>query len=245
MAHSIEVLEPSLFAHTVAEEIRSLVDGAISKNGRCVIALSGGQTPGAVYRTLGRPPLDTSMPWDKIILIWGDERWVLKSDEHSNYHMVQENLLTKLTNPPANYPVPTDLKTPAEAAKVYSETIKKVTGTTGIPEIDIVLLGIGEDGHTASLFPGQEALKERESLFVATHSPAGIKDRISMTAPLIENAKRVLFLVAGAAKAEILAKILEGDAEYERFPATIFKNAKGTVTWFVDGAAASKLTQVA
>jgi 6-phosphogluconolactonase len=244
MAHTVEVVEPSLFAHTVAEEIRSLVDGAISRNGRCVIALSGGQTPGAVYRTLGRPPLDTAMPRDKIILIWGDERWVPTSDEHSNYHLVHENLLNKLAKTPVAYPMPTDLKSPAEVARVYSETIQKLGGKAGVPEIDIVLLGIGEDGHTASLFPGESALKERDSLFVATHSPAGIKDRISMTSPLIENAKRVIFLVTGSAKAEILSKILEGDADYEQYPATIYKKAKGTVTWFVDGAAASKLTPV-
>lgn len=244
MAHTVEVVEPTLFAHTVAEDIRSLVDGAISRNGRCVIALSGGQTPGAVYRTLGRPPLDTSMPWDKIILIWGDERFVPNSDEHSNYHLVHENLLNKLPKPPTNYPMPTDLKTPAEVAKAYSETVKKLSGGSNTPEVDIVLLGIGEDGHTASLFPGEKALKERDALFVATQAPSGVKDRISMTAPLIENAKRVIFLVTGNAKSEILAKILEGDADYEQFPATIFKKAKGTVTWFVDGAAASKLTQV-
>jgi 6-phosphogluconolactonase len=244
MAHSVEVIEPSLFAHTVAEEIKSLVEGAISRSGRCVIALSGGKTPGAVYRTLGRPPLDTAMPWDKIIFIWGDERWVPHTDEHSNYHLVAENLLHKINSQPKCLPIPTDSKNPATAAKEYSETVRGIFGGDETPKIDIVLLGIGEDGHTASLFPGDKPLQERKALFCAAHSPSGIKDRITMGPVLIENAERVIFLVTGAPKADILAKLLEGNSTFEEHPANIFKTAKGRVTWFVDGPAATKLTTV-
>lgn len=244
MGYSVEVVEPGLFAHTVAEEIKSLVENSVAKKGRCIIALSGGKTPGAIYRTLGRPPLDSGIPWDKVTLIMGDERWVPKNDEHSNYNLVHETLLSKLSKEPQSFPVPTDKKTPAEGAKAYSEIIRKLTNAdeSEIPELDIVLLGIGEDGHTASLFPGDKALKDKKSLFVATHSPSGVKDRVTMTASLIENAQRVLFLVTGGTKADILKKVLEEDVSLEDIPASVFKKAKGQVTWFVDSAAADKLT---
>ncbi len=143
---------------------------------------------------------------------------------------------------PKCYAIPTESKSPAAAAKEYSETIKKLLAEGKHHAIDIVLLGLGEDGHTASLFPGDKPLKEREALFAAAESPSGIKDRITMTAPLIENADRVMFLVTGTGKAEILHRLLEEDTSFEEYPANIYKKVKGTVTWFVDGPAASKLS---
>lgn len=246
MAANIEIVDPSLFAHTVAEEIRSLIDNAVAKRGRCVVALSGGQTPGSIYRVLARPPLVNGIPWDKVILLWGDERFVPHDDEASNYRLVDETLLSKLTElKPKVIAVPTNLKTSKDSAIKYEELIRSVTGVNSpaIPSIDILLLGLGEDGHTASLFPGDKATTEKALLVTTAKSPVGIKDRITITPPLIENARRIIFIVTGTAKADIVKQVIEGNSTMEEHPATIYRQATGRVTWFLDSGAGGTLSR--
>ncbi len=246
MAANIEIVESSLFAHTVAEEIRSLIDGAVAQRGRCIISLSGGKTPGSIYRVLARPPLVNGIPWDKVVLLWGDERFVPHDDEHSNYRLVDETLLSKLTLlKPKILAVPTNLKSVKEAATKYEEQIREITGVKApaVPEIDIMLLGLGEDGHTASLFPGDKALSEKNLLVTTAQSPEGIKDRVTVTCPLIEKAKRIIFIVSGTNKAEIVKQVIEGNSSVEEHPATIYRRAAGQITWFLNSEAGGSLSR--
>ncbi|MDZ4785944.1 MAG: 6-phosphogluconolactonase [bacterium] len=242
---SIEVVDAQVFSHNVSEEIKFSIEDAINRSGQCTIALSGGKTPAAIYRILSKPPLVESIPWSKVILIWGDERWVAKDNHQSNYNLVDETLLSKLIDKkPKVIAVDTTLKDVETGAKDYEEKLRKISGLKAdeIPSIDILLLGIGEDGHTASLFPGSAALKENKRICLAvTVKDAEIKERITITFPVIIAAKKVFFIVTGEGKADIIKNILEGNEDEMVYPAMIYKKAKGNVTWFLDNGAASKL----
>lgn len=246
MSSSVEIIEQKTFAHTVAEEIRFLIEDSVNARGHCSIALAGGKTPSSIYRLLSLPPFSDAIPWDKVSFFWGDERWVDHTDSQSNYHMVKETLLSKLLDKkPQAYPVNTKAASPEAGAVEYEATIRKVTESSGekIPMIDIVLLGIGEDGHTASLFPKSPALKEGKRLCVAVETGETTKQRVTLTFPILLAARRILFIVSGANKAEIVKEIIEGRSDEHTYPASFYKKAEGVVTWFLDGAAGNLLSR--
>lgn len=212
----------------------------IASKGKFVVALSGGNTPKRLYQLLATPELSKNIPWDKVFLFWGDERFVPQTDADSNYRMIKENLLDYVIIPPKNiFPVPTVGKAKS-CAKKYEQTIHSFFGKKKIV-FDCVLLGIGNDGHTASLFPGTDILKEKKKLVKEVWVKEKQTWRISFTLSLINNSKQVVFLVAGKDKAEVVAKILSDNKEKPVLPSQLVKSKKGIVYWMVDDEAASML----
>lgn len=247
MKVSIEVIEPKLFAGAVADEIVASVHDCITERGRCSIVLAGGSTPGAIYRTLSKPPRVEDIDWSKVTVYWGDERWVLHSDNMSNFKMTQETLLSQLPEPgPQVLPVDTSLRSAAEGAKAYGKTIADVEKTAAgeMPTFDIVLLGVGEDGHTASLFPGSPLLRQGSSAIAeAVKAPDGGMERITLTPEALFKGRHIFFIVKGDGKADIMKRVLEGEDSVEVIPARLYQNAADRVTFFLDSGAAQRLAK--
>ncbi|MBX7145019.1 MAG: 6-phosphogluconolactonase [Oligoflexia bacterium] len=243
MKSHIEIIESKLYAGAVADEIVACIGEAIEERGQCSIALAGGSTPSAIYRALTKPPRVESVAWGKVMLFWGDERWVPRDDNQSNYRMVQETLLSQLgTNAPKVFPVDTNLKTPQLAARAYHDLLIKELGQN--PSFDLVLLGIGEDGHTASIFPGSTVLSSPNSeLCSAVTHPEENKPRITLTPAALLSAKRMLFLAKGESKASIVQRVLEGNEDTSLIPARIFLQRQERVDFFLDSEAGTKLTK--
>ena len=216
-----------------------LIAAANETDGRFAVALSGGSTPRRLYELLARPPYRDAFPWHRTHVFWGDERFVPKADARSNYRMTHEALLSHVPIPPANvHPLPTQDTTPLDAAMGYENELKSFYGAAAFdpsrPLFDVALLGLGVDGHTASLFPGSGALAERERWVVAvTEGP--VEPRLSLTYPPLESSRRVLFLVEGPEKRAIVERVRRGDD----LPATKLKPV-GTLLWLVDKAAAGQ-----
>lgn len=211
-----------------AREIKSLYDEAIASRGRFTLALSGGETPRTLYEILGGEYRD-AIDWSRVHLYWGDERYVPADDTASNYRMARESLIDRIPIPPENvHPIPTSFANPEDAAKSYRDELARV-----IP-LDLILLGLGDDGHTASLFPGPEFNCDDERLVIVTHSPKPPVIRISMTIRAINQARNVFFLVAGTEKSVVLRKVLETKDD-PRYPASLIQPE--ALVWFVDRAA--------
>ena len=201
------------------------------------ICLSGGSTPQRLYQTLARAPYRDRMPWQRIHWFWGDERFVPSNDARSNYRMVREALLDRIAAPVGSvHTIPTDGVTLDAAVVAYERELKQFYAaeelSPGRPLFDVTLLGLGEDGHTASLIPGTPVLEER-SRWVAAVAGVAPEARITLTYPALESSREVAFLVSGAAKREILARIREGSADV---PAARIRPV-GRLHWFVDRAA--------
>ena len=201
------------------------------------ICLSGGSTPQRLYQTLARAPYRDRMPWQRIHWFWGDERFVPSNDARSNYRMVREALLDRIAAPVGSvHTIPTDGATLDAAVVAYERELKQFYAaeelSPGRPLFDVTLLGLGEDGHTASLIPGTPVLEER-SRWVAAVAGVAPEARITLTYPALESSREVAFLVSGAAKREILARIREGSADV---PAARIRPV-GRLHWFVDRAA--------
>jgi 6-phosphogluconolactonase len=231
--------------HGAAGEFASRATAAARSEGRFSVALSGGSTPRSLYRLLAQ---NKSLPWDKIYFFFGDERHVAPDDAESNYRMVRESLFSKLAIPPANvFRVPAEDSDAKRAAKTYEHTLRKFFNKTsdGFPRFDLVLLGMGPDGHTASLFPGIPALQERSRWVVADWVEKFKTDRITLTLPVLNNAATVVFLVSGQDKASTLKEVLEGRQSGELFPSKLIKPVNGELIWMVDRAAAQQLAPAA
>ncbi len=243
MEANVEIVEPRNFGGDVADELVSLIGEAVAERGSCSIALSGGTTPGSVYRALGHPPRVAEVPWDKVSLFWGDERYVSHSDDQSNYHMVQGTMLSGLAIPPQLFPIPTDLSDPEEAARHYEATIRSAIGGE-LPLFDIVLLGLGDDGHTASLFPRSPLLREESDrlVAVATNPKDGVT-RITLMPRILMAGRRILFLVSGQAKADVVNRVVKGIGSVDEYPALLFRGVADKVTWYLDSGAARKLQE--
>ena len=214
MTPTLEVLaDPAALAERVAAW---LLDRAQAKAGTFAVCLSGGSTPKTLYHRLAEPPYRDAFPWDRTHLFWGDERFVPPDDSLSNYRMVQEALLDHAPIPPGNiHPVPTTGETPEQAAADYARTLQAFYGALALdparPLFDVDLLGLGEDGHTASLFPSTAVLEERDA-WAAAVIGAKAEARITLTYPVLESSAAAAFLVTGAGKAEMLKRLLAGDA---------------------------------
>ncbi len=244
---SIEIVSQKELASLVCEELVASIQEVLSTKDRCSLVLSGGRTPGAVYRMLSRPPMVSEIEWDKVDLFWGDERFVAADNDQSNYHLVQETLLSNLQDvKPKVYPVDTSLASANDAAKAYEQTIQQAgyhTDGTGNPPFDIVMLGMGADGHTASLFPGDESVGETARVVVSTREPHQGMDRVSMSPKALFSAPRVFFVLFGENKAPVLKRVLESDESPTNLPARLYTQAEGRVFWFIDQAAAKELSQ--
>lgn len=225
--------DPEALARRVA---RWLTDLAIASSDRFAICLSGGSTPRRLYQLLAESPYREALPWDRLHWFWGDERFVPWDHPDSNYGMVRAALLARAPIPPQNiHGIPTS-GTPEEAARAYERALMTYYGSESLdparPLFDVMILGLGPDGHTASLFPGTAALEERRRWAVEV---VGAKPevRITLTYPPIESSRQAAFLVAGADKREVLTRTLAGN---RALPAARIHPA-GNLTWFVDEAA--------
>jgi len=226
--------DPLALAHRVAEW---MMQAALTAHAPVRISLSGGSTPKTLYELLASDEFKTRFPWSRVSWYWGDERFVPYDHPESNYRMAREAMLAKAPVPPENiHPIPID-GAPGDAARRYERTLRDSYGAATLdpqrPLFDITLLGLGPDGHTASLLPGEPVLDERER-WVAAVSHGRPEVRITMTYPAIESSRRVAFLVAGKEKAEIFSAIRAGNS---RVPAARVRPV-GELFWFVDQAAA-------
>ncbi|HLG86675.1 MAG TPA: 6-phosphogluconolactonase [Alphaproteobacteria bacterium] len=233
----VEVLEnPDAVSRRVADWLAS---EAAQTEGRFAIALSGGSTPKHMYEMLGRPPQRDMMPWERVQMFWGDERFVPPDHPDSNYRMVREALLEHVPIPSENIHPIVPEGTPDEAAAAYEATLNAFYGSNildaGRPLFDIVLLGVGQDGHTASLFPGSPILDEKKAWARATEGP-GRTPRITLTYPALASSRNLAFMVTGKEKSSIVSRVLKGDRD---LPAARVKTI-GRSRWFMDRAAAGE-----
>ncbi len=248
---AVEVVpDAASLATRSAEWLIEQVAHAIDKRDRAVVALSGGSTPKAVFELLATQPWRDRIRWDKVHLVWGDERFVGADDEASNVRMTRKALLDRVDVPASHvYPVPSDdapgggvdetFERAQVAAELYATTLHALHGgdrlTDDRPLFDVVMLGLGEDGHTASLFPGTAALDERHAWVVAVKTDnATAPVRITLTYPALESTRAVVFLVAGEGKRAIARRVLDGDGA---LPAARLHPLGGTL-WIMDRAAA-------
>ena len=217
---------------------------SIGRRGFFRLALSGGSTPRAVYAALAR---DGDIDWRRWHLFWGDERPVAPDHADSNYHMVKETLLDKLDIQPGIVMRMLGEVDPAAAAASYEGTVRELAPanyralTGSLPRFDMILLGMGDDGHTASLFPRTAALDEVERLVVANEVPQLGVTRLTFTAPLINASRRVLFLVSGAEKSGVLRDVITGPTDPHRLPSQLIHPVAGNLIWLVDREAFSAI----
>lgn len=232
-----------------AKRFVQLAVAAIDRESRFTVALAGGSTPRALYERLTRPPYRTQMDWSKVAFFWGDERCVAPSNVHSNYRMARAALLEPLAIVAQQvHRMPAEQDDLDAAARRYQSDIAQafdVTPEGEPPCLDLVLLGLGADGHTASLFPQTQALQETHRWVVPNAAPALQTCRLTMTPRIINRAAHVLFVVVGADKAGALAEVLEGPYAPQRLPAQLISPASGRLEWLVDEPAARGLIPVA
>lgn len=216
---------------------------AVRSNGSFRVALAGGTTPKAVYSLLADAP-KSQVPWAKIDFFWGDERHVSPNHPDSNFRMARESMLDRLSIDPGHvWRIKGEYPRAEDAAREYEDQLRSAfgLGPAQTPRFDLVLLGLGLDGHTASLFPGTTALAERRRLAVANHVAKLDTDRITLTVPVLNAARHVLFLVHGADKAAALRETLEGQYSPDEVPAQSIRLDDGRLTWLVDPSAAGLL----
>ena len=235
-------------ADEAAREITFRARAAVLTRGRFEWALAGGSTPRDLYRRLVESPYREEFPWQQTRVFWGDERAVPPDHVDSNYRMAREALLDHVPIPPVRiHRMRAELQDLASAANAYERTLSAAFGlaTGEVPRLDVALLGLGADGHTASLFPQTGAVTVRDHLAIAVHVPPLGVDRVSLTVPVFEAARTVIFLVAGEDKAEALARAIvdepEGGDDWEACPARAIRPRAGELLWLVDRAAASRV----
>jgi 6-phosphogluconolactonase len=233
------------WATAAAELVQAVGHEAVRAKGRFLIALSGGSTPEALYRSLTSPTFADRFDWSRAIFFFSDERCVPPDDPRSNYALANKTLFTPLNVSPAQvYRMAGEARDPQQAAHEYEQQLRLVTSSSpsGRPTLDLVLLGLGEDGHTASLFPGSPALGEGRRLIAVTQSSKDPPTRLTMTLSAINQANVILFLVAGAGKAGVVRAILDPKTEAERqLPAALVGPEEGRLIWLFDQGASARL----
>jgi 6-phosphogluconolactonase len=223
-----------------AAEFAASASQAVRASGRFTVALSGGSTPKALYSLLAT---QSDIPWDKIYFFWGDERHVPPDHPESNYRMTSEALLSKIPARPENiFRIHAEEKEPAAAALQYEQSLEDFfhLSPSEFPRFDLVLLGIGSDGHTASLFPATAALNETQRLVVANWVPKFSTYRLTFTFPVLNAAACVMFLASGPDKAAILHQVLENSSA--NLPSQRVHPSNGKLLWLIDGPAAAALS---
>ncbi len=248
MTSSVEIrtlTTPQELFGAAAEEVVRATDEAVTHRGRFTIALSGGSTPKSLYNLLATNARAT-LPWDRMFFFWSDERHVPPTDPDSNYRMANEAMLAKIPVAASNvFRVPAENPDADGAAQAYELTLRKFFELKPgeFPRFDLILLGIGPDGHTASLFPESAALQEKSRLVVANWVEKFKTNRITFTLPVLNAARSVAFLVSGTDKAPALHAVLEDEsAPADRYPAKLVRPSEGKLLWLVDRAAASQLS---
>jgi 6-phosphogluconolactonase len=234
-----------LFAAAAEEVVRAATD-AVAERGRFAIALSGGSTPKSLFNLLATNAR-TSLPWDRMFFFWGDERHVPPTDADSNYRMAEETMLSKIPVAAGNvFRIAAENPDAAAAAEAYEQTLRKFFGLEpgAFPRFDLILLGMGPDGHTASLFPGTAALEEKSRLVVANWVEKLKTSRLTFTLPVLNAARCAAFLISGTDKAPMVKTVLESDAPGEQYPSKLVRPTDGKLIWILDRAAASGLSSV-
>ena len=232
---------PALFSES-AHLLMEIARKAVAERGRFVVALSGGSTPKGLFHQLTEEPYYSLMPWAKTFVFWVDERHVPLTDEISNYRMTHENLLSKVPIPPEQIFPGTDPRRSVHDAAVWVERrLQKFFGLGKPPVFDFCLMGMGDDGHTASLFPGTPQLNEQEKWVVGYFVDPSKKERVSLTFPVLNAARLLVVLAEGPKKAEMLQKVLEGPSEPPRYPIQYLRPSPGELVFLVDQAAAKLL----
>lgn len=239
-AEIVVLSDAEALANEAAAQFAALASEAVTSRGRASVALSGGSTPARLFALLAEQPYRSQIPWEQVHFFWADERCVPPEAPSSNYRMAQEILLSQVPVPPDQVHRMQGELAPEIAARAYQRELQDFFCGPR-PRLDLVLLGLGEDGHTASLFPGSPLLAERERLVAP--ATAAYQDRpaerITLTLPAINTARQVLFLVAGSAKAAIVEAVLNGPVG--RFPAQQVRPTAGSLIWLLDAAAAAHL----
>ena len=226
-------------SRVAAEEMVKVAQAAIEHRGRFSLVLSGGSTPRPLYRLLAKE--QDRIRWDRVDLFWGDERHVSPDDPRSNYRMARETLLDHVPIPAENiHPMPTDRPDPDETARDYQALLKDHFPKDW-PRFDLVLLGMGADGHIASLFPGSSALDEKDRWVLAVRAPVEPPRRLTLTLPVFNHSSLIFVLVAGKVKAGALHRALAGPRDPKTSPAVGVQPAEGSVIWWTDEAAATFL----
>jgi 6-phosphogluconolactonase len=218
----------------------TLAKQRIAAEGRFIVALSGGSSPKQLYAFLGSPPYRDVVPWQQMHFFWVDERCVPPDHPESNYKLAFDAFLSLVPLPAANIHRIKGEEGPVAAAQSYEEDLRNFFIGTGVPEFDLIILGAGEDGHTASLFPGSPALRETSRFAIAVHLEQPKRDRVTITLPVLNHAAQVLFLASGRAKADIISEVIDRN-NAKRYPAGLVRPVHGEVTWFIDREAAEKL----
>lgn len=231
---SVQIL---LNANDLARRAAELIVRAAQQtDARFSVALSGGSTPERLYALLAVPEFASQIVWSRVHIFWGDERCVPPDHPDSNYRMARETLLGRVPIPPENVHRIVGELDPPQAAALYEQHLQTFLGDK--PRFDLILLGMGNDGHTASLFPHTPALHEQTRWVVANHAPAQPSWRVTLTPLAINAAAQVVFLVAGSEKAETLRRVLNGPYIPDELPAQLVQPSNGELTWMVDRAAA-------
>lgn len=245
----LEVLpDAQLLADAAARRFLSAANTAIEARGEFIVALAGGSTPRRVYARLATEPFVSSLDWSRVHFLWGDERCVPPDHEASNFRMARETLLDHVPVNEANVHRIRGEDDPAEAAVTYERVLRTVLRTPiGPPRtapasrLDLVLLGLGSDGHTASLFPGGASLHARTQWVAAEYVHAVSMWRVTLTAIVINAAAEILFVVSGDAKAAIVQKVVGSPNRAEKLPAQLIVPTTGRVRWLLDAPAAAEL----
>ena len=240
MKKFVEILpdKPALIQRSL-ELVLTKINTAISARGQCTIALAGGSTPKPLYEALAQQPL----PWQKIHVFWGDERYVPGDHTDSNQNMARQAWLAKVDIPAANiHPMPTAAQNPQQDAQNHEIEIRQYfkIAEGDFPIFDVILLGMGDDGHTASLFPHTEALKVQDSLVTVGNKDG--QPRLTFTAPLINHARCVIFIVAGENKRPALKQVFAVQAEIETYPSRLIQ-PQGELWWLLDFSAGAEIKE--
>lgn len=234
------VENPEELAKEGAKLFMDAAAAAIAQQGRFSVALSGGSTPYRLFRHLGAS-YRQKIAWDRVHLFWSDERCVPRDHEQSNFRLAYDELISRIWIPAANvHRIKGELR-PEEAARYYEADMKKHFDKD-MPSFDLILLGVGPDGHTASLFPGAEILRERQRLALPVFSDTALHWRVTLTLPVLNSAKQVLFLVTGRSKADIVSSLI-GINEADGYPAAMVRPSAGNIIWLVDRDAAAELPE--
>ena len=230
-----------------AADVVHIAGDAVAAHGAFTIALSGGSTPKVLYALLAEhPSLRNSLPWDKMKVFFGDERHVAPGHADSNFQMATDAMLSKVPlRPDQVHRIKGEYPDTAQAAAEYEEVIRREFGfeAGAFPRFDLILLGMGSEGHTLSLFPGTKALNETQRIVTSNWVGKLCADRVTLTAPAANNAGNVIFMITGADKACALKSVLEGPHEPDQLPAQMIQPTNGNVSWLVDEAAGSMLSK--